>query len=196
MKYFKEIELPLYTGVAKELDNLLKTETISWYYGQICLNSTVEQPNNYKFGTGSLYYDWDNKQDKISETGDITSNVPLRDVMVHEHEFVVLCNQFKNTIFEDIYNTVSKKYHIGRVRLMKSESKTCLSWHTDPSCRLHYPIKTQEGCLMVIEDEVCHLKQDNWYITSTKYKHTALNASKESRIHLVVDILENHDKAN
>ena len=196
MKYFKKIDLPVYTGAAKEMDRLLKSETISWCYGQICLNSTVEQSDNYRLGTGSLQYDWDNKRDEISPTGEIKSIVPLRYVIINECDFVVLCNQFKNTIFEDIYNIVNQNYRIGRARLMKTESKTCLSWHTDPSCRLHYPIKTQEGCSMVIEDEVCHLKQDTWYITSTNHKHTAFNASLESRIHLVFDLLDDYDKVN
>jgi hypothetical protein len=187
--------LPIFTVVAEEMYRLVKSETIQWNTGQICLNSTIEHPDNFRLGVGSLQYDWDNKREEIGPKG-VTYVVPLRDVIIHESEFILLCTQFKNTIFEDIYNTVSEKYRIGRVRLMKSESKTCLSWHIDPGDRLHYPIKTQEGCLMIIEDEMCYLKQDNWYITSTTYKHTALNASKESRIHLVFDLLKNYDKAN
>jgi hypothetical protein len=196
MKYFKEVGLPVFKDVAEEMYRLIKSETIHWHNGQICLNSTADQPDNFKLGVGSLQYDWDNMSEEIGPIGDITYVVPLRDIIIHEYEFIVLCTQFKNTIFEDIYNTVSEKYRIGRARLMKSESKTCLSWHTDPGHRLHYPIKTQEGCSMVIEDEVCHLKQDIWYITSTNHKHTAFNASLESRIHLVFDLLDNYDKVN
>jgi hypothetical protein len=35
-------------------------------------------------------------------------------------EFVILCSWFKNTIFEEIYNTVNARYKIGRFRLMES----------------------------------------------------------------------------
>ena len=39
---------------------------------------------------------------------------------------------------------------------------------------------------MVIEDELMHLKQNQWYLTDTKYKsHTAFNATDIPRIHLV-----------
>jgi hypothetical protein len=189
MKYFKEVELPIYTEVAEELYRLIQSETIHWHNGQICLNSTADQPDNFKFGVGSLQYDWDNMCEEISPMGDITYVVPLRTAIIHEYEFVLLCTQFKNTVFEDIYNTVSGKYRIGRARLMKSEPKTCLSWHRDFNSRLHYPIKTQDGCLMIIDDEVLHLEQSTWYLTNTTKFHTAINASKESRIHLVFDII-------
>jgi hypothetical protein len=61
---------------------------------------------------------------------------------------------------------------------MKSEPKTCLSWHVDFSTRIHYPMKTQEGCFMVIADEVCHLTENTWWWTDTVLPHTAFNASK------------------
>ena len=71
---------------------------------------------------------------------------------------------------------------------MKSKIKTCLSWHNDSSPRIHYPIKTQDGCLMVIGDEVKHLEQDKWWWTDTTITHTALNGSREERIHLVITL--------
>ena len=43
---------------------------------------------------------------------------------------------------------------------------------------------------MVIEDEVKHLEQDQWYLTKTGYNnHTAFNGSSESRTHLVANLL-------
>ena len=105
-----------------------------------------------------------------------------------EWDFTVLCDIFKNTVFEDIYKELKKRYILGRVRLMRNESKTCLTWHTDTSPRIHYPIKTQKGCFMVIGDEVMHLKQNKWYWTNTLMKHTAFNGSREDRLHLVVTV--------
>jgi len=196
MKYFEKIDLPVFTGVFEEMTALLKSNTIEWSTGQICLNSTIDQPDNYKLGVGSLQYDWDKKREEVDPNGLVKQVVPFRDVIIHESEFVILCNQFKNTIFEDIYNTVNTRYKIGRSRLMKSESKTCLSWHMDPGYRLHYPVKTQEGCLMVVQDEVLHLEQNSWWIANTTVPHTAMNASKEFRIHLVFDLLHNYDRLN
>ena len=93
-------------------------------------------------------------------------------------------------MFEDLYNVLRKNYNVGRVRLMKSPPKTCLSWHVDDTKRIHYPIVTQEGCFMLIEDEVKHLTQHTWWLTNTLVKHTALNASLEDRIHLVATLLD------
>ena len=53
----------------------------------------------------------------------------------------------------------------------------------------HYPVKTQDGCFMVIENEIKYLELNNWYWTNTVLLHTAFNASKEDRIHLVAVIL-------
>ena len=92
-------------------------------------------------------------------------------------------------MFENVYHELEKVYDIGRVRIMKSKSKTCLTWHKDDTPRVHYPIKTQRGCFMVIEDEIMHLEQNKWYWTDTIVKHTAFNSSLEDRIHLVVTIL-------
>ena len=189
MNYFKKVDLPVFTGVAEEMYRLLESNIISWHHGQICLNSTADQPNNYKLGVGSLYLDWDSNLKEKNLIGDVTLNVPIKNTFFRENDFIILCNQFKNTIFENIYNIVNTEYNIGRARLMKSDPKTCLSWHRDSNYRLHYPIKTQDGCLMIIDNELLHLEQSTWYLTSTTKFHTALNASKESRIHLVFDVL-------
>ena len=73
---------------------------------------------------------------------------------------------------------------------MNSQPKTCLTWHTDNTTRIHYPMKTQDGCFMIIEDEVKHLEKNKWYHTDTRYEHTAMNASRETRMHLVACVLE------
>jgi hypothetical protein len=73
---------------------------------------------------------------------------------------------------------------------MKSKPKTCLSWHVDTTPRIHFPIKTQDGCFMVIDNEVQHLTKNTWWWTNTVAPHTAFNASKEDRIHLVAVVLD------
>lgn len=72
---------------------------------------------------------------------------------------------------------------------MKMGLRHCMSWHTDSSPRLHFPIKTQSSCFMIIEDEVKHITQSEWWMADTTKHHTALNASNEERIHLVAAIL-------
>jgi len=88
-----------------------------------------------------------------------------------------------------MYDYLNEKYVLGRVRVMISKPKTCLSWHQDWHNRIHYPMQTQLGCLMVIEDEVKYLEKNKWYFTNTLVSHTAFNASFNDRIHLVATVI-------
>lgn len=189
MKNFNElIDLPLLDLYA-EFERLLENNTISWYNNikdQICLNSTKDDPDNIHLGRGSLIWDWDNFAPGSSNT----NMVKKRDIIYNEEDFTEFCSPFKNTLFEEAYNALATKYVLGRVRLMQSKPKTCLTWHVDSTPRVHYPLKTQEGCFMIIEDEIKHLPKHTWWWTNTTVKHTAMNASKDTRIHLVVTVLE------
>jgi hypothetical protein len=153
---------------------------------QICLNSTFDQPDNIHYGAGSLFYDW--KEEEIDKLG-VKYNPVIRENPLSEELFQVLNSQFKDSLFEEVYNALEKKYKLGRVRIIQSNPKTCLSWHVDDHPRIHYPMKTQDGCLMVIENEVKHLSQNEWWWSNTTSPHTAFNASKEARIHLVATII-------
>jgi len=191
MEYFKKLDdLPVFPDLLDDLDRLLASKTVAWNSGkQICLTSTPEQPDNTDFGCNSLIYDWD-KQEKITdENGKVSINVPLRENPLTEQQFTHFNSQFKNTYFETIYNALNTNYNIGRLRLMRSFPKTCLSWHNDGTPRIHYPVSTQEGCFMVIEDQVKYLEANTWWFTDTTYKHTAFNASKKERVHLVAVVL-------
>lgn len=153
---------------------------------QICLNSIPGKEDDTDFGRGSLIYDWD-KSYFDKEQG--KTIVPLRDEPLREEDFTELCTVFRNTRFEKFYNYLTSKFHVGRVRIMKSDPKTCLTWHVDTTPRIHYPLRTQEGCFMVIEDEICHMEEYTWWWADTTKKHTAFNGSREERIHIVAVIL-------
>lgn len=190
MKYFKELNFQAFPKMLPELYTLINNGTLEWgSHNQVCLNSTQEKPTDYKLGTASLDYDWDNKE-IIVENGITRIVVPKKAVPLKDSDFTILCDQFKNTVFEDVYNMLSNNFKIGRIRLMRLEPKTCLSWHVDHTARIHYPLTTQEGCHMVIDNEVIHLPQDTWWTTDTTKLHTAFNASKESRIHLVACLVD------
>lgn len=188
--FCKKIDfLPRY-DLQDELNALLRDDSIRWKDNQICLNCTSENSYDYSEGVGSLRYDWPNAKKIKDKNGNEKIDVPLRDNPLPESAFQYFCKAFGDTQFEQIYQELAKRYKLGRVRLMKSKPKTCLSWHQDTSKRLHYPIKTQEGCLMVIEDTAYKLEQYTWYETDTTKHHTALNGSKEERIHLVACVLD------
>jgi len=188
MTNITELDLPIF-DLYKEFNQLLDNGIIRWFsddcQDQICLNSTKNDPDNFLLGRASLWYDWDKFYE---QDGKIIT--PLRKPPLKENQFTELCSAFKGTLFEEVYNILTSKYQMGRIRIMNSQPKTCLTWHNDDTTRIHYPMKTQEGCFMIIEDEVKHLEKYKWYHTNTTVKHTAMNASKENRIHLVGCILD------
>lgn len=156
---------------------------------QICLNTTPDRPDDVYYGCGSLVYDWDNVEIVIDDQGKEKHIPPKRDIPLQEENFTVFNNQFKGTCFDTMYYWLNTHYHLGRVRLMKMDPTKCLSWHRDTSKRIHYPIDTHIGNMMIIEDEVKHMPENTWWFTDTTNLHTALNASPQSRVHLVAVIL-------
>lgn len=179
-------DLPVF-DLHAELNKLVSEKGINWDRGagQICLNHVEENSDDVYFGVGSLSLDWDKKYTVITDSGEKKIVIPEREVKLQESDFKYLCTPFKGTLFEEVYTALASKYTLGRVRLMSSDPKTSLSWHVDLTPRVHYPVKTQLGCFMVIEDEIMHLPQNTWWYTNTVPYHTAFNASLESRIHLV-----------
>jgi len=96
-------------------------------------------------------------------------------------------DEFIYPIFDMPYtNGILKELKMFRSRIMNMPSKTCYSYHTDPSKRMHIPLVTNENCFFVIDDEVVRLPADgNHYVIDTTKIHTFVNASFENRIHIV-----------
>lgn len=181
MTNFVELQdLPTHPDLIDQLKTIVDLTA-----NQYCITAPLGHADDVFYGTGSLKYDW--SRCTVNEDG--SRDVPLRDNPLKESDFTEVCDVFKGTAFENIYYGLTQKYEVGRVRIMIMEPSTCLTWHGDTEERIHYPIKTQEGCFMVIENEVKHLKQNKWYYTKTLKKHTAFNGSNEQRIHLVANIL-------
>ena len=185
MKHFEVLqELPC-VDVYPHLEDMIAQHLLTWQYmDQICINAPQGQDSPYA-GVGSLDLDWANAKNTPDGL-----DVPPRTVALNEHDFVNLCSVFQGTVFETLYTALTDKYRVGRVRLMKTTPRYAMSWHYDYNHRLHYPIKTQFGCFMVIEDEILHLEKNTWYWTATsKNYHTAFNGSNEERIHMVACLL-------
>jgi len=115
-----------------------------------------------------------------------------RDTEIDETKYTELTSDFVGTYFEEVYNTLKSKYKLGRVRLLLKEPRSTLSWHRDPEPRLHIPIITNPGCIMVIENAAKHMPADGsaWITNNTKY-HNFFNGGEENRVHLVACVLEN-----
>ncbi len=114
-----------------------------------------------------------------------------RDIDIDESKYTQLVPEFEKTYFKEVYETLSKRFKLGRVRLLLKEPRSTLSWHKDPECRLHVPIITNKGCSMVIENVAKHLPADGkvWITNNTKY-HNFFNGGEQARIHLVACVLE------
>ena len=111
---------------------------------------------------------------------------------IEENNFTEFLPEFENTYFKFVYDILSRRFALGRTRILKKGPRSTLSWHKDPECRLHIPIVTNAGCSMVIENVAKHLPADGsvWITNNTKY-HNFFNGGEQARVHLVACVLDN-----
>ena len=120
-----------------------------------------------------------------------SGNEVVRDEKIDESAYSEFIDEFKNTYFKKVFDVLSAKYKLGRVRILLKQPRSTLSWHRDPEPRLHIPIITNPGCHMVIDNVAKHMPADGsvWVTNNTKY-HNAFNGGEENRIHLVACVLD------
>jgi len=113
-----------------------------------------------------------------------------RESKIDEHKYTEFVDDFKNTYFKEVYDQLTRKYKLGRMRLLLKEPRSTLSWHRDPEPRLHIPIYTNPGAIMVVDNIAKHMPADGsvWITNNTKY-HNAFNGGEENRVHLVACVL-------
>jgi hypothetical protein len=146
-------------------------------FAAICLNQIPGNPESIKGSNARGVY-WTKP--------DHTGKEEIRDTLLDETLYSEFVKDFENTYFKEVYNQLSKKFKLGRVRILLKEPRSTLSWHRDPEPRLHIPIITNPGCMMVIENEAKHLPADgSVYITNNVKYHNAFNGGEENRVHLV-----------
>ena len=146
-------------------------------FAAICLNQIPGDPSSTK-GNKSRGVFWT----KPNSSGNEVS----RDISINESLYTEFVKDFEHTYFKEVYDKLSSKFKLGRVRILLKEPRTTLSWHRDPEPRLHIPIITNPGCRQVIENVAKHLPADGsvWITNNTKY-HNAFNGGEENRVHLV-----------
>ena len=151
------------------------------HFGAISLNQIPGDPESTK-GKNVRGVFWTKPDSSGKEV--------MRDKQINEDAYTEFVKEFENTYFKKVYDTLAKKFKIGRVRILLKEPRSTLSWHRDPEPRLHIPIITNPGSIMVIENVAKHLPADGsvWITNNTKY-HNAFNGGEESRIHLVACVL-------
>ncbi|MDA7473637.1 aspartyl/asparaginyl beta-hydroxylase domain-containing protein [Candidatus Pelagibacter ubique] len=152
------------------------------HFGAIPINQI---PND------SSSIDGHNLRGKYWTIADETGKEVSRDIEIDESKYTQLVPEFENTYFKEVYDTLSKRFKLGRVRLLLKEPRSTLSWHKDPEPRLHVPIITNLGCSMVIENVAKHLPADgNVTITNNTKYHNFFNGGEQARIHIVACLLE------
>ena len=171
----------------EDLDKILKKKKFNspgvTHFGAIPINQIPNDESSIK---------GNNIRGKYWTIADDTGKEVSRDIDIDESKYTQLIPEFEKTYFKEVYEILSKRYKLGRVRLLLKEPRSTLSWHKDPECRLHVPIITNKGCSMVIENVAKHLPADGkvWITNNTKY-HNFFNGGEQARIHLVACVLEN-----
>ena len=148
----------------------------------ICLTQIPGDPNSITGG---------NIRGLFWTRPDSTGKEVQRENPIDESQYTEFVKLFEDTYFKEVYDTLIPKYNLGRVRLLWKMPRTTLSWHRDPERRLHIPIITNPGALMIIDDEVKHMPADGkvWVTDNTKY-HNAFNGGEVDRVHLVATVIE------
>ncbi len=150
-------------------------------FGAISLTQIPGDPNSIKgHKARGIYWTKPNQSGK---------EVP-RDIEIDETSYSEFIEEYKNTYFKEVYDILSSRYKLGRVRILLKQPRSTLSWHRDPEPRLHIPIITNPGSIMVIDNIAKHMPADGsvWITNNTKY-HNAFNGGEENRIHLVACVL-------
>ena len=147
------------------------------YIAGICLNQIPGDPDSIKGENVKGVY-WTKPGSSNKEE--------LRAKPIDESSYTEFVKDLENTYFKEVYDALSKKFKLGRVRILLKEPRSTLSWHRDPEPRLHIPIITNPGCMMVIENVAKHLPADgSVFITNNVKYHNAFNGGEENRVHLV-----------
>ena len=170
----------------EDLDKVLERKKFKspgvTHFGAISINKI---PNDETSVEGN------NVRGKYWTIADESGKEVSRDRDIDESKYTELVPEFEDTYFKEVYETLKSKFKLGRVRLLLKEPRSTLSWHKDPEPRLHIPIVTNKGCMMVIENVAKHMPADGTAtITNNKKFHNFFNGGEQARIHLVACVLE------
>ena len=150
-------------------------------FNAICVNRIPDDENSVTGGNVRGLY-W--------TIPDTTNHEEQRLKPVRESLYTEICPEFKDTYVEEVYNIINKRFKVGRVRFLMKPPRTCLSWHRDPEMRLHIPVITNKGNIMVIGSEAFHMPANgNGYLTDNRQYHNFFNGSEIERVHLVATVL-------
>jgi hypothetical protein len=99
--------------------------------------------------------------------------------------------EFKNTVWEEVYNTLPVVK--GEARLINLKKESCYVTHSDIDDRYHLNI-TGEDCYLInlTDRQLFPIEQDGtWYNMDAGFRHSAVNFGVHNRVQLVVRQLLN-----
>jgi hypothetical protein len=105
-----------------------------------------------------------------------------------------LKEEFKNTVWEEIINTLPGP--LGEARIIELKHGTCYMSHCDIDDRYHQNIEGQYSFLIDVDSQEMFptVADGNWYTINTGVRHVAANFGSISRFQLVVRKLLNESK--
>ena len=114
-----------------------------------------------------------------------------REKPINEAAYNQFIASLAHTYFKYVYDKLSEFFTLGRVRLLKILPRASLSWHRDPEPRIHIPIITNPGAIMLVNNHGTHMPADgSVYFTDTTYYHSAFNGGEDARVNLTASVVK------
>lgn len=186
---FEKASIELKTDISKVLLDVQRYASMtSWGpLNQICYTNTnlASNPNDVFEGSGSLAWVLDRQDD-----GSFIKKARLP--RSRESHFTHFNDYYKDSYIHELYLEMQEVLKIGilRFRAMYMMPACSLTMHHDNEARAHVALKTDEDNFFVVNrKEIYHLPADNKVrVMDTRHTHTFVNASVDTRIHIVAGL--------
>ena len=98
----------------------------------------------------------------------------------------VLLEEYKNTVWESIWNSLP--IDTGQARIIVMESPSCYTQHADIDDRYHLNLSGDQDYLIDLDNQQMHklVKDGIWYEMDAGRLHTAISIGEHIRMQLVV----------
>lgn len=98
----------------------------------------------------------------------------------------LLKDEYKNTVWEDIWNSLP--IATGQARIIVMNSPSCYTQHADIDDRYHLNLSGDQDYLIDLDNQQMHklVKDGVWYEMDAGRLHTAISAGEHTRMQLVV----------
>jgi len=131
---------------------------------------------------------------KMSDFGDIFKSTINKSTGRFFYDPWVISDEYKNTVWNDILNTLP--FSIGEARVILLKPGQCYQSHSDIDDRYHLNITGDFNYLIDLDSETMYRNHNDckWYMLDTNTRHTAMNVGEKVRVQLVVRKLLTHNR--